>query len=73
MLLWDRTEVVKSTLSKVIAGHPAFEVTEGSVEYKYNGKNNDLLEWETHERSQRGIFLGMQYPVKFQVLITFSF
>ena len=37
--------------------HPAFEVTEGSVEYKYNGKNNDLLDWETHERSQRGIFL----------------
>ena len=23
---------------KVIAGHPAFEVTEGSIEYKYNGK-----------------------------------
>ena len=54
----------KSTLAKVIAGHPAFEVTSGSVGYKYNGKENDLLDWETHERSQRGIFLGMQYPVE---------
>ena len=48
----------KSTLSKVIAGHSAFEVTEGSVEYKYNGKNNDLLEWETHERSQKVLARG---------------
>ncbi len=63
----------KSTLSKVIAGHPAFEVTEGSVEYKYNGKNNDLLEWETHERSQKGIFLGMQYPVEIPGVNNFQF
>ena len=63
----------KSTLSKVIAGHPAFEVTEGSVEYKYNGKNNDLLKWETHERSQKGIFLGMQYPVEIPGVNNFQF
>ena len=63
----------KSTLSKVIAGHPAFEVTEGSVEYKYTGRKNDLLEWETHERSERGIFLGMQYPVEIPGVNNFQF
>ena len=63
----------KSTLSKVIAGHPAFEVTQGSIHYKYNGKNNDLLEWETHERGQRGIFLGMQYPVEIPGVNNFQF
>ena len=63
----------KSTLSKVIAGHPAFEVTEGNIEYKYNGKQNDLLEWEPHERSGRGIFLGMQYPVEVPGVNNFQF
>ncbi len=63
----------KSTLSKVIAGHPAFEVTKGSIYYKYNGRDNDLLGWETHERSQRGIFLGMQYPVEIPGVNNFQF
>ena len=63
----------KSTLSKVIAGHPAFEVTQGSVNYNYNGRSNDLLSWETHERSQKGIFLGMQYPVEIPGVNNFQF
>jgi Fe-S cluster assembly ATP-binding protein len=50
----------KSTLAQVLAGHPGYEVTGGSVEYE--GK--DLLEMEPEERAQAGIFLAFQYPVE---------
>src|SRR3954466_13622313 len=50
----------KSTLAQVLAGHPGYEVTGGSVEY--DGK--DLLEMEPEERAQAGIFLAFQYPVE---------
>ena len=50
----------KSTLAQVLAGHPAYGVTGGSVTYE--GK--DLLELEPDERAQAGIFLAFQYPVE---------
>jgi Fe-S cluster assembly ATP-binding protein len=50
----------KSTLAQVIAGHPAYEVTSGSI--TYDGR--DLLEMEPEERAQAGIFLAFQYPVE---------
>ncbi|HSJ64275.1 MAG TPA: Fe-S cluster assembly ATPase SufC [Gemmatimonadaceae bacterium] len=50
----------KSTLAQVLAGHPAFEVTEGEV--LYEGRN--LLEMEPEERAQAGLFLAFQYPVE---------
>jgi Fe-S cluster assembly ATP-binding protein len=50
----------KSTLSSVLAGHPDFEVTEGTV--LYEGKN--LLELSPEDRSREGIFLSFQYPVE---------
>ena len=50
----------KSTLAQVIAGHEAYEVTDGSV--SFNGSN--LLELEPEERAREGIFLGFQYPVE---------
>ena len=50
----------KSTLAQVLAGHPAYEVTAGTV--TYDGK--DLLEMEPEERAQAGIFLAFQYPVE---------
>jgi Fe-S cluster assembly ATP-binding protein len=50
----------KSTLAQVIAGHPGYEVTSGSIEYQ----GEDLLELEAEERSQKGIFLAFQYPVE---------
>ncbi|MEA3245541.1 MAG: Fe-S cluster assembly ATPase SufC [Gemmatimonadota bacterium] len=50
----------KSTLAQVIAGHPGFEVTQGSI--TYGGK--DLLEMEPEERAQHGVFLAFQYPVE---------
>jgi Fe-S cluster assembly ATP-binding protein len=50
----------KSTLAQVIAGHPAYEVTGGSIVYD----GQDLLELEPEERAQAGIFLAFQYPVE---------
>ncbi|HBL11119.1 MAG TPA: Fe-S cluster assembly ATPase SufC [Cyanobacteria bacterium UBA11162] len=50
----------KSTFSKVLAGHPAYEVTGGEVIYK--GQN--LLEMEPEERALAGVFLAFQYPLE---------
>jgi Fe-S cluster assembly ATP-binding protein len=50
----------KSTLAQVLAGHPAYEVTEGTV--TYNGQ--DLLDMDPEERAQGGVFLAFQYPVE---------
>ncbi len=50
----------KSTLSSVLAGNPAFEVTDGSVDFY--GK--DLLALSPEDRSHEGIFLSFQYPVE---------
>ena len=49
----------KSTLAKVLAGHPGYEPTGGSVTFA----GQDLLELEADERSQAGLFLAFQYPV----------
>ncbi len=50
----------KSTLSKVVAGHPAYEVTEGTVEFQ--GQN--ILDMEPDERARLGMFMAFQYPVE---------
>jgi Fe-S cluster assembly ATP-binding protein len=50
----------KSTFSKVLAGHPAYEVTGGEVIFQ--GQN--LLEMEPEERARSGIFLAFQYPLE---------
>ena len=50
----------KSTLAQVLAGHPAYTVTGGTV--TYDGK--DLLAMEPEVRAQAGIFLAFQYPVE---------
>ncbi len=50
----------KSTLASVIAGHDAFEITQGKIYFE----GEDLTEFEPHERAQKGIFLAFQYPVE---------
>jgi Fe-S cluster assembly ATP-binding protein len=50
----------KSTFAKVLAGHPAYEVTGGSVLFR----GSDLLTIDPEERARAGIFLGFQYPVE---------
>ena len=49
----------KSTLAYALAGHPSYEITEGSVMMK----DQDLLDLEADERAQLGLFLAFQYPV----------
>jgi Fe-S cluster assembly ATP-binding protein len=50
----------KSTLGNVLAGKDGYEITSGEI--LFNGEN--LLELETHERAQKGLFLAFQYPVE---------
>lgn len=50
----------KSTLSSVLVGHPAYEVTRGTIEFE----GQDLLELEPEERAHLGMFLSFQYPVE---------
>lgn len=50
----------KSTLARVIAGDPAYEVTEGEI--LFEGKN--LLDLAIEERAVLGVFMGFQYPIE---------
>ncbi|MGB7087838.1 MAG: Fe-S cluster assembly ATPase SufC [Phormidesmis sp.] len=50
----------KSTFSKVLAGHPDYEITAGEVLFQ----GNNLLELEPHERANAGVFLAFQYPLE---------
>ena len=50
----------KSTLAQVLAGHPAYQVTGGTVTYE----GDDLLAMDPEVRAQKGIFLAFQYPVE---------
>jgi Fe-S cluster assembly ATP-binding protein len=70
----------KSTTAKIIAGHPAYEVTGGEVllhldeadvadideEIPEEKLTWDLLELEPNERAALGIFLGFQYPAEIE-------
>lgn len=50
----------KSTFSKVVAGHPAYEVISGDIFFK----GSTILNLEPEERSHLGIFLAFQYPIE---------
>ncbi|MDS0298170.1 ABC transporter ATP-binding protein [Halogeometricum sp. S1BR25-6] len=69
----------KSTTSKVIAGHPAYEVTDGEIllhleddefgdelEIPEDKRTWNLLDLEPNERAALGIFLGFQYPAEIE-------
>src|SRR6056297_2842219 len=69
----------KSTTAKVIAGHPAYEVTDGEVllhleddefgediEIDEDQRTWNLLDLEPNERAALGIFLGFQYPAEIE-------
>lgn len=50
----------KSTFSKVLSGHPDYEVTGGEVLFQ----GEDLLELEPEERARSGVFMAFQYPLE---------
>jgi Fe-S cluster assembly ATP-binding protein len=69
----------KSTTAKIIAGHPAYEVTDGEVLLHLDGdefgedlevpedmRTWNLLELEPNERAALGVFLGFQYPAEIE-------
>jgi Fe-S cluster assembly ATP-binding protein len=50
----------KSTLAYSIAGHPRYQITEGTVTLD----GVDVLSMTVDERARAGLFLAMQYPVE---------
>src|SRR5580693_270380 len=50
----------KSTLARALAGHPAYEVTGGSISYD----GQDLLALQPEDRARQGLFMAFQYPVE---------
>jgi len=50
----------KSTLARVIAGHEAYEVTDGDI--LLDGKS--ILDMDADERAREGVFMAFQYPVE---------
>jgi Fe-S cluster assembly ATP-binding protein len=50
----------KSTLANVIAGHPGYQVTGGTMVFK----GEDLVKMAAEERARSGIFLSFQHPVE---------
>jgi len=59
----------KSTLSYVLAGRAGYDIAEGSI--TYNGE--DLSAMAPEQRSAKGIFLAMQYPVEIPGVTTMMF
>ncbi len=49
----------KSTLANTLLGHPAYEVTDGTITFK----GEDITSAAPHERAKAGLFLAFQYPV----------
>jgi Fe-S cluster assembly ATP-binding protein len=56
--IMGRNGAGKSTLANVVMGHPAYEITNGTVHYK--GQN--IEDMEVFERARAGMFLSFQYP-----------
>lgn len=50
----------KSTFSKVVAGHPSYEITGGDILFQ----GNSIINLEPDERAHLGIFLAFQYPIE---------
>jgi Fe-S cluster assembly ATP-binding protein len=75
----------KSTTSKIIAGHPAYDVTQGEVllhledddfgdvEIPEDERTWDLEELEPNERAALGIYLGFQYPAEIEGVTMVNF
>jgi len=74
----------KSTTAKVVAGHPAYEVTEGEIvltldddefdeEIPEEKRSWNLLDLEPNERAALGVFLGFQYPAEIEGVTMVNF
>ena len=59
----------KSTLSKILAGHPLYNVENGTILFH----NKNLLNMSPEERSHEGIFLAFQYPLEISGVSNYDF
>jgi Fe-S cluster assembly ATP-binding protein len=59
----------KSTLSKILAGHPSYKIETGTILFN----NKDLLEMSPEIRSHEGIFLAFQYPLEVSGVTNYDF
>ncbi len=50
----------KSTLANVLAGHEAYEVTDGEIIFE----GTNIVEMAPDERAREGLFLAFQYPIE---------
>ena len=50
----------KSTLARALSGHPAYEVTSGTVTYD----GQDVIAMSPEDRAREGVFMAFQYPVE---------
>jgi Fe-S cluster assembly ATP-binding protein len=56
--IMGRNGAGKSTLANVIMGHPAYEITSGTIHFR----GQPLEKLEVFERARAGMFLSFQYP-----------
>ena len=59
----------KSTFSKILAGHPSYNVENGNILFL----NKNLLEMLPEERSHEGLFLAFQYPIEIGGVTNYDF
>ena len=68
-VIMGRNGTGKSTLANVLIGKDNYNISKGTVEYK----GESLLEMETEQRANEGIFLSFQYPVAIPGVNNISF
>ena len=59
----------KSTLSKILAGHPSYTIQDGKI----NFCNQNLLPMLPEKRAHEGIFLAFQYPIEIAGVTNYDF
>lgn len=59
----------KSTLSKILAGHPLYNIESGSIFFH----NKNVLNMSPEIRSHEGIFLAFQYPLEIAGVSNYDF
>lgn len=59
----------KSTFSKLLAGHPSYNVEKGKI----NFLEKNLIELSPEERSHEGLFLAFQYPIEISGVTNYDF
>ena len=68
-VIMGRNGTGKSTLANVLIGKEGYNISEGKIDYQ----GQSLLDMETEQRANEGIFLSFQYPVAIPGVNNISF